>query len=173
MRADARGGQIHHTAAGPSSSQELMERAGAAIAEETEKLLRKIGGSRVLAVCGGGNNGGDGWCAARLLLEKGFCAAVYTLTDILSPDCAAQREKFTGEVYSAFPAEKFDVVIDAVFGTGFHGVPEGRFADAIARINASGAKVVSADIPSGLNGTREAIPSASMPPSRSRSASTK
>ena len=134
------------------SSQELMERAGAAIAEETEKLLRKIGGSRVLAVCGGGNNGGDGWCAARLLLEKGFCAAVYTLTDILSPDCAAQREKFGGEVYSAFPAEKFDVVIDAVFGTGFHGVPEGRFADAIARINASGAKVVSADIPSGLNG---------------------
>ena len=41
------------------SSQELMERAGAAIAEETEKLLRKIGGSRVLAVCGGGNNGGE------------------------------------------------------------------------------------------------------------------
>lgn len=134
------------------ASQVLMERAGAAIAEETEKLLQETGGTSVLAVCGGGNNGGDGWCAARLLLEKGYRAAVFTLTDILSPDCAAQREKFAGEVFSSFPEEKFDVVIDAVFGTGFHGAPEGRFADAVKRINGCGAKVVSADIPSGLNG---------------------
>lgn len=134
------------------ASQVLMERAGAAIAEETEKLLKETGGTSVLAVCGGGNNGGDGWCAARLLSEKGFRAAVFTLTDILSPDCAAQREKFAGEVFSSFPEEKFDVVIDAVFGTGFHGAPEGRFADAIKRINGCGAKAVSADIPSGLNG---------------------
>lgn len=133
-------------------SQELMERAGAAIAEETEKLLSSFGGRSVLAVCGGGNNGGDGWCAARLLAEKGFETAVFTLTDKLSADCAAQREKYSGEVFSAFPERKFDVIIDAIFGTGFSRAPEGRFADAIARINASGAKVVSADIPSGLGG---------------------
>ena len=133
-------------------SQELMERAGAAIAEETEKLLSSFGGRSVLAVCGGGNNGGDGWCAARLLAEKGFETAVFTLTDKLSADCAAQREKYAGEVFSAFPERKFDVIIDAIFGTGFSRAPEGRFADAIARINASGAKVVSADIPSGLGG---------------------
>ncbi len=142
-------------------SAELMERAGAAIAEEAEKLLREIGGRRVLAVCGGGNNGGDGWCAARFLAERGFETAVYTLTDKLSPDCAAQRAAYEdalsaeGEdpaVFIVFPEEKFDVVLDAVFGTGFRGAPEGKFAEAIARMNESGAKIVSADIPSGLNG---------------------
>lgn len=133
-------------------SQELMERAGKAIADEAETLLRETEGNTVLAVCGGGNNGGDGWCAARLLRAAGYRAAVFTLTDKLSADCAAQREKFEGTVYDRFPDEKFDVVIDAIFGTGFRGAPEGRFADAIARINESGAKVVSADIPSGLNG---------------------
>lgn len=135
-----------------TSSQELMERAGAVIAEETENLLRETEGKSVLAVCGGGNNGGDGWCAARLLRAAGYRAAVFTLTDKLSADCAAQREKFEGIVYDRFPEERYDVVIDAIFGTGFRGAPEGRFADAIARINESGAKVVSADIPSGLNG---------------------
>ena len=134
------------------SSQELMERAGAAIAEETAALLRRTGGHSVLAVCGGGNNGGDGWCAARLLAAQGFETAVFTLTDKLSPDCAAQRERYEGEVLTAFPDRPFDAVIDAVFGTGFRGTPEGKFEDAIARINACGAKVVSADIPSGLDG---------------------
>ncbi len=142
-------------------SAQLMERAGAAIAEETETLLREIGGRSVLAVCGGGNNGGDGWCAARLLAERGFETAVYTLTEKLSADCAAQRAAYensvrlagkTPAVVASFPDKKYDVIIDAVFGTGFRGVPEGRFAEAIACMNRSGAKIVSADIPSGLNG---------------------
>ena len=142
-------------------SAELMERAGAAIAEEAEKLLRAMGGRSVLAVCGGGNNGGDGWCAARFLAERGFETAVYTLTDKLSADCAAQRAAYedalsaAGEepcVFSAYPEKKFDLVLDAVFGTGFRGAPEGRFAEAISRMNESGSKILSADIPSGLNG---------------------
>lgn len=134
------------------SSQELMERAGRAIAEETRALLERTGGRRVLAVCGGGNNGGDGWCAARLLSEWGFDTAVYTLTDKLSADCAAQRAQYGGKVYTQFPEETFDAMIDAVFGTGFHGAPEGVFLDAIEKMYQSGAKIVSADIPSGLNG---------------------
>lgn len=133
-------------------AQELMERAGRAIAEEVRTLLETSGGRRVLAVCGGGNNGGDGWCAARLLSDWGYETAVYTLTDKLSADCAAQRELYDGKVYAQFPEDTFDVLIDAVFGTGFHGAPEGVFLDAIERMNKSGAKIVSADIPSGLNG---------------------
>ena len=88
-------------------SAQLMERAGAAIAEETETLLREIGGRSVLAVCGGGNNGGDGWCAARLLAERGFETAVYTLTEKLSADCAAQRAAYENSVRLAgkTPAE--------------------------------------------------------------------
>ncbi len=130
----------------------LMERAGAAIADEAEKRLRASGGRSVLAVCGGGNNGGDGWCAARLLSERGFATAVYSFAEKLSPDCAAQRKKYRGKVYPSFPEEKFDLILDAVFGTGFRGAPEGAAAEAIARINAAGAFVLSADIPSGLNG---------------------
>lgn len=133
------------------ASQELMERAGAAIAEEAETLLSSCGGKKALAVCGGGNNGGDGWCAARLLLEKGYDVSVFSLSKEFSPDCAAQREKFTGEQVQTFLSDA-DVIIDAIFGTGFHGEPQGEFAEAIRKINQSGAKVVSADIPSGLNG---------------------
>lgn len=133
-------------------SQTLMERAGAAVAEEAENLLRGCGGTSVLAVCGGGNNGGDGWCAARLLAERGWRTAVVAVGEKLSPDCAAQRAKYAGDVCGDFPEERFDVIIDALFGTGFRGEPEGAFAEAIGRINASGAKVVAADIPSGLNG---------------------
>lgn len=144
------------------SSLELMERAGKAIAEEAEKLLALRGG-RVLVVCGGGNNGGDGWVAARCLVQSGYEVRVYTLTDKLTSDCAEQRKKFealaagiplisSAEVCAEFPDDKFDVVIDAVFGTGFHGVPEGKFESAIERMNACGAPILSADIPSGLNG---------------------
>lgn len=144
-------------------SAELMERAGKAIAEEAAKMLASCGGCRVLAVCGGGNNGGDGWVAARCLAQSGFKVCVYTLTDKLSADCAEQRKKFedmagaileegSAAVCSEFPDEKFDLVIDAVFGTGFRGAPEGKFEAAIGRMNACGAPVLSADIPSGLNG---------------------
>lgn len=133
-------------------SQTLMERAGKAVADEAEKALAACGGRRVLAVCGGGNNGGDGYCAARILSERGYEAEAFAVSEKLSEDCAAQCMKFHGKVHTAFPKEKFDVVIDAVFGTGFRGTPEGKFADAISAVNASGAYVVSADIPSGLNG---------------------
>lgn len=133
-------------------SVQLMERAGAAIAGEAEKELRRTGGRKVLAVCGGGNNGGDGYCAARILRERGFDADVWELCGKFSEDCAAQRAAFGGPLYSAFPGERYDLIIDAIFGTGFRGVPEGRFADAISAINAGGAYVIAADIPSGLNG---------------------
>ena len=132
-------------------SQTLMERAGRAIAEEAESLLNARGGRRVLAVCGGGNNGGDGWCAARILSLRGFETAVWPLAEPASPDCAAQRALYRGEVVGGIPPET-DLIIDAIFGTGFRGAPAGVYADAVARINGSGAAVVAADIPSGLNG---------------------
>ena len=133
-------------------SETLMERAGRAVADAAERALKARGGSRVLAVCGGGNNGGDGYCAARLLAGRGYTAEVYELCEKFSEDCAAQREKFTGLTHTSFPKEGYDVVIDAIFGTGFRSVPEGKFAEAIAAVNGSGAYVVAADIPSGLNG---------------------
>jgi ADP-dependent NAD(P)H-hydrate dehydratase / NAD(P)H-hydrate epimerase len=100
----------------------LMERAGRAVAEE---VLRRYPDARsVGAVCGGGANGGDGRIALELLR-------------------AAGREAQEGT--------EGDVLIDALFGTGFHGEPRPDAAALIDRLNASGRPVVAVDLPSGVN----------------------
>ncbi len=109
----------------PESVPELMERAGAAVAREAMRAYPRA--RRFGVVCGGGSNGGDGRVAARLLREAG-------------------REA----IETADP-EGFDVVIDALFGTGFHGVPRPPAAALIERVNGCGAPVVAVDVPSGVD----------------------
>ena len=104
---------------------QLMERAGAAVAREV--LQRFPDARRIAVVCGGGSNGGDGRIAARILREEG-CDAVETTA-----------------------VEQADVIVDALFGTGFHGEPRAEAAATIGRINAAGAPVVSVDVPSGVD----------------------
>ena len=113
----------------PGSAGELMERAGAAVAQEV--LRTYPGARRVAVVCGGGANGGDGRIAARILRESGL--------EVVETDDPGGGDT--------------DVVIDALFGTGFHGSPREEAAAAIGRINATGAPVVSVDIPSGVDAT--------------------
>ena len=79
---------------GGTPSLELMERAGRALADAVEAAMERLGISDVLFVCGGGNNGGDGFVAARILLERGLDAAVLCLAEKFSPDCAAEKERF-------------------------------------------------------------------------------
>jgi len=101
---------------------ELMQRAGRAVAEEA---LRRFPEARTFgAVCGGGANGGDGRIALEVLRAAGRTA----------------EEGLEG-----------DVLIDALFGTGFHGEPRPDAAELIERMNASGAPVVAVDLPSGVN----------------------
>ena len=109
----------------PDSAPELMERAGRAVADE---CIRSFPDARRFAfVCGGGANGGDGRIAAGLLRQAG-------------------RETVeTEDVAGA------DVVVDALFGTGFRGVPRPEAAALIERINGSGAPVLSVDLPSGVD----------------------
>ena len=136
-------------------SLDLMETAGQAVA-------RAVGGhaasGRISVVCGKGNNGGDGLVAARLLAETGFEVEALLLwpASELSPDAAANLERVDGhrEVGSAEIAGALDgaaVIVDAIFGTGFSGEPREPAAGAIEAINAAGARVVSADIASGVN----------------------
>ena len=113
----------------PGSAGELMERAGAAVAQEV--LRAYPGARRVAVVCGGGANGGDGRIAARILRESAL--------EVVETDDPGGGDT--------------DVVIDALFGTGFHGSPREEAAAAIERINATGAPVVSVDIPSGVDAT--------------------
>ena len=109
----------------PDSVPELMERAGAVVAREA--MLAFPAARRFACVCGGGSNGGDGRVAARVLREAGHDAD--ETTDI----------------------EGYDVVIDALFGTGFRGEPRPDAAELIRRINAAGPPVVSVDLPSGVD----------------------
>jgi len=110
----------------PDSMPELMDRAGAAVAHEA---MRAFPAARsFVCVCGAGSNGGDGRVAARVLREAGHVAEE-TQDDL----------------------DGYDVVVDALFGTGFHGAPRPEAAEVIARINAARGHVVAVDVPSGVN----------------------
>jgi ADP-dependent NAD(P)H-hydrate dehydratase / NAD(P)H-hydrate epimerase len=140
----------------------LMDRAGRAVAEAALQLAAPDG--RFVVVCGGGNNGGDGFVAARLLAAAGRDARILALVpaERLSPDARAVREQTqragvaiddAGEL-AAVDARTGDVVIDAILGTGLARAPEGALAGAIARIEAAraaGARVLAVDVPSGLS----------------------
>jgi NAD(P)H-hydrate epimerase len=140
----------------------LMDRAGRAVAEAAGALAGPNG--RVLVVCGGGNNGGDGYVAARLLRGAGRDARVLALVTAqqLQRDARAVREQAeragvpideVGEL-TELDAGVGDVVVDAIFGTGLSRAPEGAFAAAIDRIEAArvaGARVLAVDVPSGLS----------------------
>ena len=148
-----------HTLGVPAA--ELMERAGRALADEAERLLDLRGKrirERVLCVCGGGNNGGDGFVCARLLHARGVEADVVFFAEKTSAECRVAKEKFTaagGRIYAETPLTGYAVVVDCLLGTGFHGTLSPAFVRAVHAINAlgkAGAKVLSADIPSGVNG---------------------
>ena len=109
-----------------------MERAGAAVAREVLQLFPNA--HRVAVVCGGGANGGDGRIAARILRDEGLDAVETTAV------------------------EQADVIVDALFGTGFHGEPRAEAAATIQRINAAAAPVVSVDVPSGVDASTGEVP---------------
>lgn len=117
----------------PGTVEELMERAGRAVAEHA---LEDFGNARSFTiVCGGGSNGGDGRVAARMLEQEG--------RDVLVVDAKSENEeKDLGDP---------DVVIDALFGTGFEGEPRPSAARLIEQMNDLGAPVLSVDLPSGVD----------------------
>lgn len=138
---------------------ELMERAGSAIARAVIGLAGGRYGRRAVVVCGKGNNGGDGFVCARLLRRRGV--AVHCLRLAAEEDFkGAARDHLELMRRAGVRAERFDVaalagadvIVDAIFGTGFHGRVEGAAAKAIEAVNASGVPVVSVDIPSGIAG---------------------
>jgi hydroxyethylthiazole kinase-like uncharacterized protein yjeF len=135
---------------------ELMERAGSGLADAVCALVPD---GPVAVVCGKGNNGGDGYVAARRLFERGRAVRVLALAAVeeLSGDARASAERLPAEVVvSRFAPSGLHgaaAVIDAILGTGFSGRPHGAAAEAIAAINAgSGRRVIACDIPSGVDG---------------------
>lgn len=136
------------------SSQTLMRRAGESIAEEVLKVARNKNIKEALVVCGTGNNGGDGYVCARELIKNGISVKVYAFNGKLSDDCAREKSKYLGDFTDKIDG---DIIVDCIFGTGLTREITGIYADVIQMINNSGAFVVSADIPSGLNGDNGCI----------------
>jgi hydroxyethylthiazole kinase-like uncharacterized protein yjeF len=135
---------------------DLMELAGCSVFEQAR--LKFPESRHWLVFCGGGNNGGDGYIVARLAREAGLDVVVCALKsmDSLSGDAAtaASRWREAGGETRAWPVqdfERYDLLVDALLGTGLDRAPAGHYGDAIELINQSAAGVVAVDIPSGLN----------------------
>lgn len=134
-------------------SLELMEAAGRSLAEAVAGLAPQ---GPVRIVCGKGNNGGDGFVAARLLKAMGFEVEVLLLwpPGELRGDAQANFERVEGELAEGDLSGRLagsGAVVDAIFGTGFEGAPREPAAAAIDAINGCGAPAVACDIASGVD----------------------
>ena len=131
----------------------LMERAALKTVETMEK--RGIDTSKALIVCGSGNNGGDGFAAARILTEKGRQADIVFAgkESSMSEECRVQKqiaEKMGLRIFTEFPEEEYTVIIDAVFGVGLSREISGSYKDIIQAMNHAPGRKVAVDIPSGV-----------------------
>jgi hydroxyethylthiazole kinase-like uncharacterized protein yjeF len=151
------------TVSAGTSVEDLMERAGRAVARAAATIAGGVYGRRAVVVCGKGNNGGDGLVAARQLDRwgMGVTAALMANPGDLGAEAARSFRSFTsrggrwgrcGPPFLAREVGRADVVVDALFGTGFRGSPRTEFAEAIGVVNAAGRPVVAVDIPSGVEG---------------------
>ena len=138
----------------------LMENAARAVSDAAWTLLDGQAGRSVLILCGGGNNGGDGFAAARHLHNRGIAVTMGITTD---------PSRYTGDAkvnydairrmgitcQSATPQwiaqQRCDLVLDAIFGTGLTQPPRPPFEQIAASVNGWGRRVLAVDIPSGLD----------------------
>lgn len=134
----------------------LMEAAGRALAELALARFGAACAAGVQVVCGRGNNGGDGYVAARLLHLAGVPVRVLALPGPRSTDGELMARAAVGVGVPVLPLEEglrpAGLVIDAVLGTGLQEAVRGPAAEAIARMNQRGLPILAADIPSGLCG---------------------
>ncbi|MBS9475721.1 NAD(P)H-hydrate dehydratase [Ancylobacter radicis] len=137
----------------------LMENAGRAVAAAAARMVEI--GRRVLVLCGPGNNGGDGFVAARHLALAGYQVRVALLgpRTALTGDAALMAERWTGEVEAAGHASLDGValVIDALFGAGLARDLDGAARALVERVNEAGLPVLAVDLPSGIDGATGAV----------------
>lgn len=133
----------------------LMERAALATVCALKERVKNLPQKRILVVCGGGNNGGDGLAIARLLLDKGCRTDVFLCT--LEEKCSEETKRqlqilkaYGQKLLPIFPKEEYDILIDAIFGVGLSRELSQTYADWVEQMNHSRAYKVSVDIPSGI-----------------------
>ncbi|MBN2189290.1 MAG: NAD(P)H-hydrate dehydratase [Chitinispirillaceae bacterium] len=139
-----------------------MLKAGMGLYLAARELLPDPSGGEIAVVCGKGNNGGDGYVAARLLCEAGYRVMCYSLcaTDELRGEAKNAFDEYAGRKGNVLVPDdagelsfsgRYRLIIDAMLGTGARGDPHGLCAMAIDAINSSGLPVLAVDIPSGLD----------------------
>ena len=150
--AQMRAADAHAIASGIAGTT-LMERAGAAVASA---ILARWAPRPAAILCGPGNNGGDGYVIARLLAQNGWPVEVFALGEVaaLKGDAAHMARLWTGKVtpLAAFKAERFALVVDALFGSGLSRPLDGMAQEASRRLSESDCGVVAVDVPSGVDG---------------------
>jgi ADP-dependent NAD(P)H-hydrate dehydratase / NAD(P)H-hydrate epimerase len=135
------------------ASLELMERAGEGLARV---VSRHEPAGRIAVVCGKGNNGGDGFVAARLLRQAGRDVQVLAVwpPESIDGDAGEMLRRLPGPAPEPFEPARLAgarLIVDAILGTGFEGAPRDPARAAIAAIEAAEAHVVAADVPSGVD----------------------
>jgi NAD(P)H-hydrate epimerase len=139
-----------------------MLRAGVGLYNEAKRLAPDPRHGEIAVLCGKGNNGGDGFVVARLLLEAGYRVMCFGLChpDQLKGEARLAFDQYTarkGNFLMLDDSEdlcnlpKYTLIIDALLGTGLNGNPHGIFAETIEAINQSGVPVLAVDTPSGLD----------------------
>lgn len=143
----------------------LMEAAGALIADT---LVERFARGPVAVLCGPGNNGGDGFVAARLLAERGWTVRLALLGEraALKGDAATAAARWDGAVEPLSPdvLAEAEIVVDALFGAGLNRAPEGAAAETLAAIG--GRALLAVDMPSGIAGDSGADLAADADPDR-------
>jgi len=160
---------------GHATGEILMERAGAGVVEALERRYGPILGLRVLVLCGTGNNGGDGFVAARHLRGRGAEVHVALLGDRarVRGEALVHLERMTASGLDLTPIaseealerlvasrDAWDFALDALLGTGAHGEPEGLVAagvEALRQVDEAGTHVLALDLPTGVDADTGAI----------------
>ncbi|MBT43080.1 MAG: bifunctional ADP-dependent NAD(P)H-hydrate dehydratase/NAD(P)H-hydrate epimerase [Idiomarina sp.] len=142
------------------SMRALMAAAGRAVFEQLQQMVPS--GASVAVFCGEGNNGGDGYVIARLASQQGYRVTVYALnpgkslqhSDDNDAEHARQAWRELGgteQEFDDFTADRFDLIVDAVFGIGLNRPLEGKLERWVQCVNQSQLPVLAVDVPSGLD----------------------
>jgi len=143
------------------SYYQMMENAGSGAAEYISRE-QEVSGKNVIVFCGKGNNGGDGFVVARKLKEMDAFVTIVLLEGEPKTEDAQKNFRICqtmelpiqvfGEAATEDLIKEADLIVDAVYGTGFHGELRDMVKSATRLMNDSGAATYALDIPSGLNG---------------------
>jgi len=145
------------TIASGTSGLALMEKAGAAVAGAAAAMYPGYG--KIAVVAGTGNNGGDGFVAARVLREAGFVVRTFLIGQAtrVGQEAAEALKRWDAPVDGTIDFSDVTVIIDALFGAGLDRAVTGDALTAIDAMNEAEVPIIAVDLPSGINGTSGAV----------------